>query len=187
MSKANNRREQFESQLRDLQKDISTLSHKLNITTSAFIHPASSHTLSSSSSTNTIIGSSNGNHVKGANDAMARHSMKSIDHFNMSPSCPDNNQVQKVSWAIQHACITPQSHNITSHPVIDQSLEDESIVEKLRQEILLYKQDIHLYKKERDEASYRHEQVGNNSSPGHRWIYWHTSSSFIIIIIIIII
>ena len=38
-------------------------------------------------------------------------------------------------------------------------------MEKLRQEILLYKQDIHLYKKERDDASYRHEQVGNNSSP----------------------
>ena len=92
MSKANNRREQFESQLRDLQKDISTLSHKLNVTTSAYIHPASSHTLSTST-----IGSSNGNHVKGANDALARHSMKSIEHFNMSPSCPDNNQVQKVS------------------------------------------------------------------------------------------
>lgn len=95
MSKANNRREQFESQLRDLQKDISTLSHKLNVTTSAYIHPASSHTLSSSSTS--TIGSSNGNHVKGANDALARQSIKSIERLNMSASCPDDNLVQKVS------------------------------------------------------------------------------------------
>lgn len=178
MSRAVNRREQFESQLRDLQKDISTLSHKLNVTTSAYIHPASSHTMMSSSSTSTI-GSSNGHHFKGTNDALARHSIKTIERFDVSASCLENNQVQKVSEAIQHVCIAPQLHHITSHPVIDQSFEDESIVEKLRQEILLYKQDIHLYKKERDDALYRHEQVGNNSSPGHRWIYRHT---YIIII-----
>lgn len=96
MSKAVNRREQFESQLRDLQKDISTLSHKLNVTTSAYIHPhpgSTNNTLSSSNST--TIGSSNGNHVKGNNDTWARPSITSINRLNMSVD--NNNQVQKVS------------------------------------------------------------------------------------------
>lgn len=85
------RREQFESQLRDLQKDISTLSHKLNVTTSAYIHPVAA------TNNGTTIGSSNGNHVKGSDDALSKPSIKSIDRFNTSTTCLDNNQVLKVS------------------------------------------------------------------------------------------